>query len=154
MSGDWRGTLWTLLVTFCIVITRNTETFWSRCTNTHRHSDGRKGQRFLSMWCDLQSSNNCPRNCYVRSSKISWTYLIEFWLRQNAKTGNVASSIPDGVIGIFYSHYPSERTVVLSATQPLTEMSTRNVFLGGRGGVNTAGAVKLTTFMCIKFWEP
>jgi hypothetical protein len=32
MSGDWRGTLWTLLVTFCIVITRCTETFWSPCT--------------------------------------------------------------------------------------------------------------------------
>jgi hypothetical protein len=27
MSGDWRGTLWTLLVTFCIVIIRCTESF-------------------------------------------------------------------------------------------------------------------------------
>jgi hypothetical protein len=32
MSGDWRGTLWTLLVTFCIVIIRCTENFWSSCT--------------------------------------------------------------------------------------------------------------------------
>jgi hypothetical protein len=32
MSGDWRGTLWTLLVTFCIVIIKCTETFWSPCT--------------------------------------------------------------------------------------------------------------------------
>jgi hypothetical protein len=32
MSGDWRGTLWTLLLTFCIVIIRCTETFWSPCT--------------------------------------------------------------------------------------------------------------------------
>jgi hypothetical protein len=31
MSGDWRGTLWTLLVTFCIVIIRCTATFWSLC---------------------------------------------------------------------------------------------------------------------------
>ena len=31
MSGDWRETLWTLLVTFCIVIIRCTETFWSSC---------------------------------------------------------------------------------------------------------------------------
>ena len=30
-SGDWRGTLWTLLVTFRIVIIRCTENFWSRC---------------------------------------------------------------------------------------------------------------------------
>jgi hypothetical protein len=28
MSGDWRGTLWTLLVTFCIVVIRCTETFF------------------------------------------------------------------------------------------------------------------------------
>jgi hypothetical protein len=33
MSGDWQVTLWALLVTFCIVITRCTETFWSPCTN-------------------------------------------------------------------------------------------------------------------------
>jgi hypothetical protein len=33
MSGDWRGTLWTSLVTFCIVIIRCTETFWSPCTH-------------------------------------------------------------------------------------------------------------------------
>jgi hypothetical protein len=32
MSGDWRGTLWTLLITFCIVIIRCTETFWSPCS--------------------------------------------------------------------------------------------------------------------------
>jgi hypothetical protein len=31
MFGDWQGTLWTLLVTFCIVIIRCTETFWSFC---------------------------------------------------------------------------------------------------------------------------
>jgi hypothetical protein len=31
MSGDWRGKLWTLLVTFCIVINRCIETFWSPC---------------------------------------------------------------------------------------------------------------------------
>jgi hypothetical protein len=30
-SVDWRGTLRTLHVTFCIVITRCTETFWSLC---------------------------------------------------------------------------------------------------------------------------
>jgi hypothetical protein len=31
MSGDWRGTLWTLVVTFCIVIIRCTETYLSPC---------------------------------------------------------------------------------------------------------------------------
>ena len=39
----------------------------------------------------------------------------------------VAGSIPDGVIGIFYWHNPSGRTMALGMTQPLTEMSTRNI---------------------------
>jgi hypothetical protein len=33
-----------------------------------------------------------------------------------------ASSIPDGVIGIFHLHNPSGRTVALGSTQPLKEM--------------------------------
>jgi len=52
----------------------------------------------------------------------------------------VAGSIPNGVIGIFHSHNPSGRTVAPGFTQPLTEMSTRNI-VGGRGGVvKAAGA--------------
>jgi hypothetical protein len=40
-----------------------------------------------------------------------------------------ASSIPDGANEIF--HYnPSGRTVALELTQPLTEMSTRNISRG------------------------
>jgi hypothetical protein len=37
----------------------------------------------------------------------------------------VADLIPDCVTGIFYSHNPSGRTMVMGPTQPLTEMSTR-----------------------------
>jgi len=43
-------------------------------------------------------------------------------------------SIPDGVIGTFHWHNPSGRTMALGSTQPLTEMSTRNIPLGGGGG--------------------
>jgi hypothetical protein len=39
----------------------------------------------------------------------------------------VAGSIPDGVIGIFYWRNPSDRTLALGSTQPLTEMSTSNI---------------------------
>jgi hypothetical protein len=35
--------------------------------------------------------------------------------------------IPDNVIGFFHWHNPSGRTMALGLTQPLTEMSTRNV---------------------------
>ena len=35
----------------------------------------------------------------------------------------------DGVIGIFHFYNLSGRTVALASTQPLTEMSTRNISL-------------------------
>jgi hypothetical protein len=35
-----------------------------------------------------------------------------------------------GVIGIFHRHNTSVRTVALELTQPLTEMSTMNIFCG------------------------
>jgi len=34
MSGGWRGTLWTLLVTFCIITIRFTETSWLPCISS------------------------------------------------------------------------------------------------------------------------
>ena len=60
-------------------------------------------------------------------------------------------SIPDGVIGIFHWHNPSGRTMALGLTQPLTEMSTRNVSWGQRRPV--PGADNLTTFMCRLSWN-
>jgi hypothetical protein len=48
----------------------------------------------------------------------------------------VARSIPDDVIGIFYWLDPSGRIMPFGSTQPLTEMSTRNIFRG----VKAAGA--------------
>jgi len=42
-----------------------------------------------------------------------------------------AGSILDGVTGIFYRHNPADRIVNLGPTQPLTEMSTRNISFGG-----------------------
>jgi hypothetical protein len=41
--------------------------------------------------------------------------------------GKVAGLIPDD---IFYSHNPFGRTVALGSTQPLTELSTRNISWG------------------------
>ena len=51
-------------------------------------------------------------------------------LRHCATSRKVAGSIPDGVIGIFNSHNPSGRTMVLVLTQPPTEMSTRSISWG------------------------
>ena len=52
------------------------------------------------------------------------------WLRHCATSRKVAGSIPYGVIGIFHWHNPSGRTMALGLTQPLTEMSTRNIPAG------------------------
>jgi hypothetical protein len=44
----------------------------------------------------------------------------------------VAGSIPDEVIGFFNLPNPSGRTMALGSTEPLTEMSTRNLPGGKR----------------------
>ena len=77
------------------------------------------------------------------------------WLRHCATNRTVAGSIPDGVTGIFHWHNPSGRTMALGLTQPLTEMSTRNISWGGKGG----RCVGLTTLPpsyadCLEIWEP
>ena len=61
-----------------------------------------------------------PANCCENTS----------CLRHCVTSRKVAGSIPDGVTGIFHWHNPSGRTVALGSTQPLTEMSTRNISWG------------------------
>ena len=56
------------------------------------------------------------------------------WLIHRATSRKFAGSIPDSVIGIFHWHNPSGRTVALWSTQPLTEMSTRNISWGVKAG--------------------
>jgi hypothetical protein len=63
-------------------------------------------------------------------------------LRHCATSLKVAGSIPDGVTGIFHWHYPSGRTMALRLTQPLTEMSTRNISWEGKA----AGAYGWQTY--------
>jgi hypothetical protein len=49
------------------------------------------------------------------------------WLRCCVTYRKVAGSIPDDVSEIFHSHNPSDLTMVLGSSQPLTEMSTRSI---------------------------
>jgi hypothetical protein len=48
-------------------------------------------------------------------------------LKHCATSRKVAGSSPDGVTGVFHWLNPSGRTMVLGSTQPLMEMSTRNI---------------------------
>ena len=51
-------------------------------------------------------------------------------LRCCATNRKVGGSIPADVIGIFHWRNPSDRTMTLESTQPLTEMSTRSISWG------------------------
>jgi hypothetical protein len=55
---------------------------------------------------------------------------LRSWLRHYATSRKVASSIPDEVIGFFSLPNPSSRTMTIGPTQPLIEMSTRNLPVG------------------------
>jgi hypothetical protein len=70
---------------------------------------------------------------YVINISSTWWYggaRGRSWLRHYATNRNVAGSIPDGVIGIFPWHNRFGRNMALRWTQPLTEMSTRNISWG------------------------
>jgi hypothetical protein len=61
-----RGTLWTLLLTFCIVIIRCIETFWSSCINRvyiYMSHSRRQGHSFIN------SKDVTPRSPSVSVSK-------------------------------------------------------------------------------------
>jgi hypothetical protein len=60
----------------------------------------------------------------------SWRTAVAQWLRYCTTNRKVAVSIPDGVIGIFLWPNPSDRTLALGSTQPLTEISTRSISWG------------------------
>ena len=51
----------------------------------------------------------------------------------------------------FYWHNPSRRAMALGLTEPITEMSTRNISWGQRRPVRTAD--NLTTFICGVSWN-
>jgi len=69
----------------------------------------------------------CPTSFF-----FSISLSIAQWLRCCATNRKVAGSIPAGVIGIFHSHNPSNRTMALGSTQPLKEMSARSISWGLR----------------------
>jgi hypothetical protein len=65
------------------------------------------------------------KQCYQGHNYFHYRYVsIYIYCATNRK---VAGSIPDGVIGIFHWRDPSDRTMALGLTQPLTEMSTRSI---------------------------
>jgi hypothetical protein len=62
MSGDWRGTLWTLLVTFCIVIIRD---FWSPCIWSFKLVG-------ILCWCAWIPQRPCQGDRFVTTVVSGW----------------------------------------------------------------------------------
>jgi hypothetical protein len=83
-----------------------------------------------------------------------WGTRYRSWLRHYATSRKVAGSITD-VTEFFSWPNPSSRTMALRSTQPLTEMSTRN--LPGGKARPARKAEKLTAIcepIFYKMWEP
>jgi len=66
---------------------------------------------------------------YVKTKPLS-IFKEKFLQKRCVTNQKVAGSIPDGVIGIFHWQNPSDRTMALGSTQPLTEMITRSISWG------------------------
>ena len=90
------------------------------------------------------------RNLFISYNKFGTWW--RSWSKHCASSRNVKGSIHDGIIGIFHLHIPSSRTVARGSTQSITEMSSRNISLGSKGG----WCVGLTTLppSCLEIWEP
>ena len=83
-----------------------------------------------------------------------WGTRWRSWLRHCATNRKIAGSIPDVVFGIFHWHNPAGHTIALGVTQPLTEMGTRNISWGGKGG-RCVGLTNLPPSYadCLEIWE-
>jgi hypothetical protein len=100
---------------------------------------------FFFLWILFFNLRCIPAN----SGGMQWCS----WLRHCATSRKVAGSI--------HWHNPSGRTMALGSTQPLTEMSTRNISLGGGGGVGVKGGrcvglkiIPPSCANCLQIWEP
>ena len=81
------------------------------------------------------------------------------WLRCCATNRKVAGSIPSSFSGIFINKKPSDRTMSLGSTQPLTEMNTRIISWGQRRPVRKTNNLPpscaiVTKFGNLNFLEP
>jgi hypothetical protein len=75
---------------------------------SHTHSYG--SYYILGIMSNINGAHN---------SAVGWGAMLQ--------TGRSWVFIPEGVIGLFNLPNPSSRTMALGSTQPLTEMSTRNL---------------------------
>jgi hypothetical protein len=110
--------------------------------NVNKHDNSEyKYHHHINVWIHWASpspSELLPPGCYFgdefkyQKGRLHRHSHYNSWLRHYATSRKVPGSIPD-VIGFFNWPNPSSPTMALGQTQPLTEMSTRNI-LGVEGG--------------------
>jgi hypothetical protein len=87
----------------------------------------------------LNQLHDCVPHLIKQDTLIIGGYRVLQYLKHCPTNRKVVGSIPEGVTAIFHQHIPSGRTLALGST--LTEMSTRNTSLGGKG----SQCIRLTT---------
>jgi hypothetical protein len=89
-------------------------------------------QTNVGLLCYISSGSNVAAALAVDFHEIFQS--VQFWYSSItiycAKNQKVAGSIPGGVMEFFVDINPSDRTMALGSTQPLTEMSTRSISWG------------------------
>jgi hypothetical protein len=113
---------------------------WNISVNTYRHygildcilyrSIPEPSQNTQPSFFASEITRNQIHNRQLTSYKLYMGHAVPQWLRHRATNWKVAGSIPDCAIRIFHWHNSSDRTMTLGSTQPLTEMSTRNISWG------------------------
>jgi len=82
------------------------------------------------IWGNIWIFSKPPYRIYLSTFLIKGTAVAQ-WLRCCSTNWKVAGSITAGVTGIFHWYKnPSDRSMALGSTQPLTEMSTRSISWG------------------------
>jgi len=86
----------------------------------------------IVLFCVLFMCKSILYYCHGVSTQLQLTNISYHIVYQGhcSTSRKVAGSIPDGVIGIFHLRNLSGRTMAPWLTQPLTEMSNRNVSWG------------------------
>jgi hypothetical protein len=77
-------------------------------------------------------------------------HAVAQWLRHCATNRKVAGSIPGGAAGVFIDIINSGRTMTLGSTQPLTELSIRNISWGKGGRCLMLTTLPLSCADCLK----
>jgi len=104
---------------------RNNETQYSTLTHGRTYAFRQVAQASSSeRWRPIISACICIFLTYKKGTAVAQ------WLRCCATDRKVAGSIPAGIMDFSLTSNPSDRTIVLGSTQPVTEMSTRSISWG------------------------